>query len=196
MTAGLRKLLPQLDAFIFEDYGKGFLNSELVRQISADLNAAGKITTADPNPHQAVDWGKITAVKPNRSEALQAAGFPPTDPVDPPLEDKALLAGGLRLLSAWDTQLLLITLGEQGMMLLERNKPPHHIPTQGASGLRRVGRGRHRDRALYPRPLLRRDASRGGGNCQSRQRGRGGETRHRHCHPGGLIASFEDDNSA
>ena len=130
VTAGLEKILPDLDAFIFEDYGKGFLSAELVRQLSADLQAAGKIATADPNPHHKVDWGKVTAVKPNRSEALQAAGFPVTDPVDPPMEDKALLTAGLRLLSAWDTQMLLITLGEQGMMLLERGQKPHHIPTK------------------------------------------------------------------
>ncbi|MGH8095035.1 MAG: bifunctional heptose 7-phosphate kinase/heptose 1-phosphate adenyltransferase [Chthoniobacterales bacterium] len=126
----LREILPALDGFIFEDYGKGFLNATLVRQVSADLSAAGKIATADPNPHHEVDWGKVTAVKPNRAEALEAAGLPATDPVDPPLEDKVLLTAGVRLLSAWDTQMLLITLGEQGMMLLERNKPPHHIPTR------------------------------------------------------------------
>jgi D-beta-D-heptose 7-phosphate kinase/D-beta-D-heptose 1-phosphate adenosyltransferase len=130
VTEMVRKILPQLDGFIFEDYGKGFLDSKLVRQISADLHAAAKIAAADPNPHNQLSWGQVTVVKPNRSEALQAAGFPVTDPVDPPLEDQALLTAGVRLLSAWDTQMLLITLGEQGMMLLERNKPPHHIPTK------------------------------------------------------------------
>jgi rfaE bifunctional protein kinase chain/domain len=130
VTAGLRKILAQLDAVIFEDYGKGFLSDELVREISADLSAAGKIATADPNPRRAVDWGKVTAVKPNRSEALLAAGILATDPVDPPMEDAALLAAGAKLLAAWDTQMLLITLGEQGMMLLERARPPHHIPTK------------------------------------------------------------------
>ncbi len=130
VTAGLGQLLPQLDAFIFEDYGKGFLSPDLVRQLAADLKAAGKIATADPNPHRQIDWGKVTAIKPNRSEALHAAGFPPEDPVDPPLEDKVLLTAGLRLLSNWETEMLLITLGEQGMMLFERNQPPHHIPTK------------------------------------------------------------------
>lgn len=130
VSGGLREILPTLDAFIFEDYGKGFLSSQLVREISRDLQTAGKIATADPNPHHQVDWGQVTAVKPNRSEALQAAGFAVTDPVDPPLEDKALLTAGVRLLSKWDAQMLLITLGEQGMMLLERNQPPHHIPTK------------------------------------------------------------------
>ena len=130
VTARVRALLPRLDAFIFEDYGKGFLDPILVRQISSDVKAAGKIVTADPNPHHALKWGQITAVKPNRSEALQAAGLPVTDPIDPPLEDKPLLTAGLRLLTAWETEMLLITLGEQGMMLLERNQPPHHIPTK------------------------------------------------------------------
>lgn len=130
VTQGVRQIVPELDAFIFEDYGKGFLSADLVRQCSAQLRAAGKIATADPNPHRTVEWGKITAVKPNRSEALQAAGLPPSDPVDPPLEDKALLTAGLRLLQAWETEMLLITLGEQGMLLLERGQPPHHIPTK------------------------------------------------------------------
>jgi len=127
---GLRGILPRLDGFIFEDYGKGFLNSELVRQISSDVRAAGKILTADPNPHHRVTWGKVTAVKPNRTEAMQAAGIPLTDPIDPPLQDMALLTAGVRLLSAWDAEMLLITLGEQGMLLLERGQPPHHIPTK------------------------------------------------------------------
>ncbi len=130
VTAGLRNILPGLDAFIFEDYGKGFLGPELVRQLSADLNSAGKITTADPNPQRKVDWGKVTAVKPNRSEALLAAGFPVTDPVDPATEDAVLLEAGMKLLQVWDSKMLLITLGEQGMMLLERDQPPLHIPTK------------------------------------------------------------------
>ena len=126
----VREILPRLDAFVFEDYGKGFLEPDLVRQLSQELRAAGKIATADPNPRRQIDWGEITAVKPNRSEALQAAGIAESDPVDPAMEDRALLAAGLRLLSAWQAQMLLITLGEQGMLLLERNQPPHHIPTK------------------------------------------------------------------
>ncbi len=129
-SADLRKVLGKLDAVIFEDYGKGFLSSELVRQVSAEVRFAGKIATADPNPRQSLAWENFTAVKPNRSEAIAAAGLPPTDPVEPPSEDAPLLAAGEKLLKQWETQLLLITLGEQGMMLFERGKRPHHIPTK------------------------------------------------------------------
>jgi D-beta-D-heptose 7-phosphate kinase/D-beta-D-heptose 1-phosphate adenosyltransferase len=128
--AAVRQIVPKLDAFIFEDYGKGFLDAALVRQISRHLESAGKLATADPNPRVQIDWGRVTAVKPNRMEALQAAGMPLHDPVDPPLADTALLTAGVKLLSLWRTQMLLVTLGEQGMLLLERNQPPHHIPTK------------------------------------------------------------------
>jgi rfaE bifunctional protein kinase chain/domain len=130
IAINLRRDLPQLDAVIFEDYGKGFLSAEFVRQISGEVQAAGKIATADPNPRQAIAWQGMTAVKPNRSEALLAAGLPSTDPIEPPLQDAALLEAGAKLLETWDTRLLLVTLGEQGMMLFERGKSPHHIPTK------------------------------------------------------------------
>jgi D-beta-D-heptose 7-phosphate kinase/D-beta-D-heptose 1-phosphate adenosyltransferase len=35
---------------------------------------------------------------------------------------------GQKLLSIWEPQHLLITLGEQGMMLFSRNLPPYHVP--------------------------------------------------------------------
>src|SRR6478752_7654968 len=44
----VRRRLARTDAVIFEDYGKGFLSDELVRQISEAALKAGKIVTADP----------------------------------------------------------------------------------------------------------------------------------------------------
>lgn len=126
----VRRRLADTDAIIFEDYGKGFLGAELVRQICNDARAAGKIVSADPNPHHPIEWKDVTAVKPNRNEAFLAAGLAWTDPVDPPAKDMALLKTGSILLERWQTKLLLITLGEQGMMLFERGKKPHHIPTK------------------------------------------------------------------
>ncbi len=34
------------------------------------------------------------------------------------------------LLEQWDVPAVLVTLGEQGMMLFQRSKAPHHIPTR------------------------------------------------------------------
>jgi D-beta-D-heptose 7-phosphate kinase/D-beta-D-heptose 1-phosphate adenosyltransferase len=40
------------------------------------------------------------------------------------------LAVGKKLLQRWDAKALLITLGEQGMMLFQRGKKPYHTPTR------------------------------------------------------------------
>jgi D-beta-D-heptose 7-phosphate kinase/D-beta-D-heptose 1-phosphate adenosyltransferase len=130
IVKSVRSALSQLDAIIFEDYGKGLLSAELVRQISDEALKAGKIVSGDPNPLHPIAWKNVTAVKPNRNEAFLAAGLPWSDPVDPPRKDKPLLEAGKILLGKWKTKLLLITLGEHGMMLFERGKPPHHIPTK------------------------------------------------------------------
>ncbi|PZR72500.1 MAG: hypothetical protein DLM73_13100 [Chthoniobacterales bacterium] len=130
IAGNVRGHLAQTDAIIFEDYGKGFLSAELVRQICNEALKSGKIVSSDPNPLHPIDWKNVTAVKPNRNEAFLAAGLPWSDPVDPPAKDKPLLEAGDILLKKWKTKLLLITLGEQGMMLFERGKKPHHIPTK------------------------------------------------------------------
>ena len=130
VVAAVRKRLPNIDAIIFEDYGKGFLARELVAQIARDARAAKKIVTADPNPHNLIDWTGMTAVKPNRAEAFLAAGVPNRDADLPPKKDVDLVRAGKELLRKWNTQYLLVTLGEHGVMFFEKGKHPHHLPTK------------------------------------------------------------------
>lgn len=130
IVRNVQRQLAKTDAIIFEDYGKGFLAGELVRRICEDALGAGKIVTGDPNPHHPIEWKSVTAVKPNRNEAFLAAGLSSSDPASAPMKDKPLLKAGEILLEKWQTRLVLITLGEQGMMLFERGKKPHHIPTK------------------------------------------------------------------
>jgi rfaE bifunctional protein kinase chain/domain len=130
IVAAIEKELPRLDAVIFEDYGKGFLSDDLVGQVVRTARAQVKIVTADPNARQLLNWRGLTGVKPNRTEAFLAAAIPYRDPPDSPEEDVDLARVGKTLLEKWDTQNVLITLGEHGMMLFQQNEPPHHIPTK------------------------------------------------------------------
>jgi rfaE bifunctional protein kinase chain/domain len=130
IAAAVRKRLANVDAIIFEDYGKGFLTRELVGQIARDARAAKKIVTADPNPHNLIDWSGMTAVKPNRVEAFLAAGIPTRDSELLPNKDVDLVRAGKELLQKWGVQYLLVTLGEHGVMFFEKGKRPHHIPTK------------------------------------------------------------------
>ena len=130
IVAAVRESLPQIDAIIFEDYGKGFLTTELVSKITKDAHAQGKMVAADPNPRHSVDWRGVTVVKPNRAEAFLAAGIPWRDPDDAPAEDVDLKRAGEVLLKKWQTKYVLVTLGEHGMMLFQQKKAPHYIPTK------------------------------------------------------------------
>jgi D-glycero-beta-D-manno-heptose-7-phosphate kinase len=130
VCASVRKIMPEIDAIIFEDYGKGFLGSDLVKEITRDAQSAGKIVAADPNPRHTIDWSGTTVVKPNRAEAFLAAGVAPRDSDKAPADDADLLGVGETLLKKWKTKLVLITLGEHGMMLFQHDHPPHHIPTK------------------------------------------------------------------
>ena len=130
VVAAIRKKLPNIDAIIFEDYGKGLLTRELVSQIAREARAAKKVVTADPNPNNLIDWSGMTAIKPNRSEAFLAAGVSSRGSEVPPKKDVELVRAGKELLQKWNVQYLLVTLGEQGIMFFEKGKHPHHIPTK------------------------------------------------------------------
>jgi D-beta-D-heptose 7-phosphate kinase/D-beta-D-heptose 1-phosphate adenosyltransferase len=122
--------IANVDAIVVADYGKGFLTQPLADYICQVARAQGKILTVDPHPHTSLRWRGATAVKPNRAEAFLAAGLPPSDPIDPVLSDAPLLEAGRRLMDNWETGALLITLGEQGMLLLSPGAPPYHTPTR------------------------------------------------------------------
>ncbi len=126
----VRELLPQLDAIIFEDYGKGLLQQNFVDNVAALARGAGKMVTADPNPRNRLIWRGITAVKPNRNEAFAAANQPWHEPEADPLHDSQLRLVGAELLRLWGPEFLLITLGEQGMILFDQDNPPFHIPSR------------------------------------------------------------------
>ncbi|HWL51698.1 MAG TPA: PfkB family carbohydrate kinase [Chthoniobacteraceae bacterium] len=126
----LRALIGSIDGIIIEDYGKGFLSQELIDAIVAEAGRAGKIVTVDPNPANAFQWTGVTTVKPNRNEAYASAGRAYHPPVDPPTRDTVLREVGATLLERWGTQNVLVTLGEHGIMLFDREKEPFHIPTR------------------------------------------------------------------
>ena len=130
VVAAVRKNVSATNAVVFEDYGKGFLTTELVSQITHEVRSAGKIISADPNPRHLVDWRGVTAVKPNRAEAFLAAGVPWREPDDASAEDVDLKRAGEVLLKKWETKYVLVTLGEHGMMLFQGQEAPHYIPTK------------------------------------------------------------------
>lgn len=130
MLNQLRNVVDEIDGIIIEDYGKGLIDDPLVGEIVEIATRADVIVTVDPNPKNPINWKGVSTVKPNRSEAFHEAGL--TDAGDhlPPLEDAALLQVGSSLLQRWESQYVLVTLGEQGMILFSDGGNPYHIPTR------------------------------------------------------------------
>lgn len=124
IKAFFRKEVPNYHAVIVEDYGKGFLNQEIFNELARVAAEKEVILTVDPNPNNRIDFTGATALKPNRSEAFAYAE------VASSLKKIEIEDVGDALLQKWDVPYLLITLGDEGMMLFQKFLKPYHTPTQ------------------------------------------------------------------
>jgi D-beta-D-heptose 7-phosphate kinase/D-beta-D-heptose 1-phosphate adenosyltransferase len=127
----LQTKIASTDAIIVEDYGKGFVTQPLVDTVLRIAQQHSKPVLIDPNPRNPLHWKGATLVKPNRLEAFAAAGIDDRHTPGNPQDDPQLREVGQRLLAQWQVPNVLITLGEQGMLLFSQSQPqPHHIPTR------------------------------------------------------------------
>lgn len=127
----VRANAPLIDAIILEDYGKGLLQQHLLDEITGIARRHEVLVTADPNPNNQLNWNGVTVLKPNRLEAFRMAGLPEPRADPDPMQDEALREVGQQLLERWEVAMLLITLGERGMILFERGvATPTHVPVR------------------------------------------------------------------
>lgn len=127
----LAQAVPAVDAIVVADYGKGFLSQPLADEICSLARRHSKILTVDPHPHTSLMWRGATAIKPNRIETFSATGSARTpDPVEPVCRDEALLEAARKLRGLWQAGCLLVTLGEQGMLLFDGEAAPLHLPAR------------------------------------------------------------------
>ena len=128
----IRTVLPRIDGIIIEDYGKGLISAELVTGLLTAAAGHGIIVTVDPKPGNPIEWRGVTTVKPNRSEAFACAGIEDLhrDAGVDPLSDEPLLATGRALLEKWSCAQVLLTLGEQGMLVFSDDAAPVHLPAK------------------------------------------------------------------
>jgi D-beta-D-heptose 7-phosphate kinase/D-beta-D-heptose 1-phosphate adenosyltransferase len=71
----------------------------------------------------------LSLITPNRKEAFELAGLMDETRNDNPLADANLVRVAERLLAELRPAVLLITLGELGMLLCQHAQRPFHIPT-------------------------------------------------------------------
>ncbi len=121
--------LKQAQAVIVGDYGKGVITQPLLDEIKKLCRSHGVWLSVDPKPVHDLNLNGISLITPNRKEAFELAKLPDETRNADPLADVNLMQVAGRLLAELRPVVLLITLGELGMLLCQRDQKPVHIPT-------------------------------------------------------------------
>jgi rfaE bifunctional protein kinase chain/domain len=129
LLAELKPKLARADAVIIGDYGKGVVTQSLLDAIKTLGRERGIWVSLDPKPVHHLDLGNLSLITPNRKEAFELAELEDDTRHANPLADKNLLLAVERLLQQPSPAILLVTLGELGMLLCQRGQKPFHIPT-------------------------------------------------------------------
>jgi D-beta-D-heptose 7-phosphate kinase/D-beta-D-heptose 1-phosphate adenosyltransferase len=129
LAALLRRRIAGAAAVIIGDYGKGVITQPLLEEIKGLCRRQGAWLSLDPKPVHHLDLSGLSLITPNRKEAFELAGIPDETRNANPLADANLMRAAQRLLDDLRPALLLITLGELGMLLCLRGRKPFHIPT-------------------------------------------------------------------
>ncbi len=120
----LAKEIAACDAVILSDYAKGILTDEVVARVTKLAQAAGKFIALDPKPKRSLTFYGLDLITPNKREALQLAGIEPLPHTPFPAADVCA-----KLHALYATKNLVITLGEEGMLLSANGKIRKTIPT-------------------------------------------------------------------
>lgn len=117
----LRHAILEHDAVIVSDYKKGVVSRELIKEILKTTRQKKKFLAVDPKVSHFHCYKGVTLITPNLMEASQGSGVDIKD-------EKALIKAGRTLLSRLSCSAVLITRGEEGMSLFEKERVTH-IPT-------------------------------------------------------------------
>jgi len=125
------------DAIIIEDYGKGVINMHLLQELINLAHSHKKIITVDPKEEHFQYYHRVTSITPNRRELENAVrNLKIKDTTnrfqlnnDRLFTDKDIDSAAQKILGYLELESILVTLGEHGMKLFEKNGRITHIPT-------------------------------------------------------------------
>ena len=119
----VKRNIGQIDGIILEDYNKGVIAKSLIKQLIDIANEHHKIITADPKLNNFFEYRNVTLFKPNKREVEKA--------LNRRLENSQDVSGaGGELLQRLNAHSVLITQGEKGMTLFEKEGSSAHIPAR------------------------------------------------------------------
>lgn len=122
----LAAVWPAVDAVLISDYAKGVITQGLVDQILQKAQITpGLLVAVDPKPSRRLSFRGAGLLTPNRHEALELAGLAEPHPHERyPLEEVCR-----RIHEEYAPQMLVITLGADGLAVCREGKVVQHLPT-------------------------------------------------------------------
>lgn len=121
LAAAILGALDAADAVVISDYDKGVVGRELLATILPRARQLGRPVVVDPKIAHFPFYEPVTVLTPNQAEAARATAMEIRS-------DEDCLTSARAILDRLDTQAVLLTRGERGMLLVERGRDPLHIP--------------------------------------------------------------------
>ena len=133
----IQRNIDGFDAIIIEDYGKGVINMHLLQELVRLAHKHKKIITVDPKEEHFQYYRGTTSITPNRKELENAVrNLKIKDTTnrfrlnsDELFTDSDIDLAAQGVLEYLGLESILVTLGERGMKLFEKNGRAKHIPT-------------------------------------------------------------------
>ena len=122
LASYVRETIHAVDTVVIADYGKGVVTAPLIEAITAISKEQNKVVALDPKMGRFHLYRDVTIVTPNSQEASAASGIEIVD-------ESSLRSAGGKLLDSFNCEAILITRGEDGMVLFERNREVIFVPT-------------------------------------------------------------------
>lgn len=113
-------LLEKVDVIIISDYAKGFLTDSLLMRLITKGRELKKSVLVDPKGKNFTKYKNASILTPNRSEVSEAYNLES-------FEKEIAEQSGNKIISELNLDALLITQGEDGMSLFEKNKLPQQL---------------------------------------------------------------------
>ncbi len=119
----IKKDMGGVDGIIISDYGKGVITYQLLSELISIGRSAGKFIAVDPKEIHFRNYRDVSVITPNHHEAGFVSGRRITS-------EKILDEVGRELLESLNLESLLITRGEKGMTLFEKDGARTDIPAE------------------------------------------------------------------
>jgi rfaE bifunctional protein kinase chain/domain len=112
-----------IDGIILQDYNKGILTPALISKIISLANKKNILITVDPKFENFFEYKNVTVFKPNRKETESVLGIRIKS-------DDDISSAGKTLLHKLNSNYVLLTLGEGGIVVFERGDKERRMPTK------------------------------------------------------------------